>query len=80
MEKPVPSDFRRARILRISSTFTFLIAGPNARNRPRRNRAPVTTTRNGAWLQVIHSLSIYAREAEETTTVFEKGDAEKKRA
>lgn len=40
--------------------------------------AQVTATRNGPWLLVIRSLSIRARQAEETTEIFEKGDAEKK--
>jgi hypothetical protein len=42
--------------------------------------AQVTVMRNGAWLLVIRSLSIRARQAEETTAIFEKGDAEKKLA
>jgi hypothetical protein len=42
--------------------------------------AQVTVTRNGDWLLMIRSLSIRARQAEETTAIFEKGDAEKKLA
>jgi hypothetical protein len=42
--------------------------------------AQVTATRSGAWVLVIRSLSIRARQAEETTAVFEKDDAEKKLA
>ena len=42
--------------------------------------AQVTATRNGAWLLVIRSLSIRAKQAEETKAVFEKTDADKKLA
>lgn len=42
--------------------------------------AQVTATRNGAWLLVIRSLSIRARQKEETTAIFEKAEAEKKLA
>ncbi len=42
--------------------------------------AQVTVTRNGTWLLVIRSLSIRARQAEFTTAIFEKGEAEKKLA
>ena len=42
--------------------------------------AKVTVTRGGAWLLVIRSLAIRARQAENTTAIFEKAEAEKKLA
>jgi hypothetical protein len=42
--------------------------------------AQVTVTRGGAWLLVIRSLSIRARQGEETMAIFDKADAEKKLA
>jgi hypothetical protein len=40
--------------------------------------AQVSATRGGAWLLIIRSLSIRARQAEETTAIFEKSVAEER--